>query len=489
MAKILCSRDYVVTISGSEVRVSALRDPATVHKFELRANTVEQEGQNAKKKSKNASKQEQQRRSEDTTLVEMDPHISTGRVLTAAFSKSGCHFAACTDQKELSLWDVENSWTKMWTKVVAKRCMAVTFDTRDAGLFVADKAGDVYRFDIRDPAGDGVLILGHVSMLLDVVVSPDNQFIVTAERDEKIRVSCLPNAYSIHTFCLGHTEFVNRLVILPSFDLLVSAAGDSSLRLWDYRTATELCRASFNWAKGGDSDAGEKTDATVACLSCCCRHNLVAMTILQQPFVPVYRVDQLDGKWTMEEIVRLECSCPPWSLTFNPDGRLWILLPDPAKPVVVYRVETCEDKNLKFLEASSEDKLASPGDWDFLKCSCNVPSEFAGLHKVPFDNMPDYLRRKQQRIQDFAAKKGHKRRRLQKKRAQEGGLDRGSPIEGASDGQEERSVEIHDADDSEDGEEEDEDVEGETVAVGDGEANDDELKEERNDAKKSKLDL
>ncbi|XP_071511666.1 tRNA (guanine-N(7)-)-methyltransferase non-catalytic subunit WDR4-like [Diadema antillarum] len=489
MAKILCSRDYVVTISGSEVRVSALRDPATVHKFELRASTVEPEGQNAKKKSKNASKQEQQRRSEDTTLVEMDPHVSTGRVLTAAFSKSGCHFAACTDQKELSLWDVENSWTKMWTKVVAKRCMALTFDMHEAALFVADKAGDVYRFDIRDKAGDGVLILGHVSMLLDVVVSPDNQFIITAERDEKIRVSCLPNAYSIHTFCLGHTEFVNRLVILPSFDLLVSAAGDSSLRLWDYRAATELCRTSFNWAKAGDSDAGEKTDATVACLSCCCRHSLVAMAILQQPFVPVYRVGQQDGIWTMEEIVRLECTHPPWSLTFDPDGRLWILLPDPAKPIVVYRVETCEDGKLKFLEASSEDKLAFSGDWDFLKCSCNVPSEFAGLHKVPFDNMPDYLRRKQQRIQDFAAKKGHKRHRLQKKRAQKGGQDTGSPIEGASDGQEERSVVIGDGDDSEDGEEDDEDVEGESVAVGDGEANDGEVEEERNDAKKSKLDL
>ncbi len=53
-----------------------------------------------------------------------------------------------------------------------------------------------------------VLLLGHLSMLLDVLVTDCSRFVVTCDRDEKIRVSRYPNAYNIHTYCLGHTEFV-----------------------------------------------------------------------------------------------------------------------------------------------------------------------------------------------------------------------------------------------------------------------------------------
>ena len=34
----------------------------------------------------------------------------------------------------------------------------------------------------------------------------EDKFVVTADRDEKIRISCYPNSYNIHQFCLGHTE-------------------------------------------------------------------------------------------------------------------------------------------------------------------------------------------------------------------------------------------------------------------------------------------
>lgn len=37
-------------------------------------------------------------------------------------------------------------------------------------------------------------------------VSPDDLFILTADRDEKIRVSWAAAPHSIEAFCLGHTE-------------------------------------------------------------------------------------------------------------------------------------------------------------------------------------------------------------------------------------------------------------------------------------------
>lgn len=37
-------------------------------------------------------------------------------------------------------------------------------------------------------------------------VSPDDCYVLTADRDEKIRVSWAAAPHSIESFCLGHTE-------------------------------------------------------------------------------------------------------------------------------------------------------------------------------------------------------------------------------------------------------------------------------------------
>lgn len=37
-------------------------------------------------------------------------------------------------------------------------------------------------------------------------VSPDDRYVLTADRDEKIRVSWAAAPHSIESFCLGHAE-------------------------------------------------------------------------------------------------------------------------------------------------------------------------------------------------------------------------------------------------------------------------------------------
>ena len=79
-------------------------------------------------------------------------------------------------------------------------------------------------------------------MLLDMVMSSCGKYIITCDRDEKIRVSKYPNAYNIECYCLGHTDFVNNLQVVHNFseNILLSASGDGSLRVWKYLEGKEV---------------------------------------------------------------------------------------------------------------------------------------------------------------------------------------------------------------------------------------------------------
>ncbi|KAK2626640.1 hypothetical protein QTJ16_003815 [Diplocarpon rosae] len=88
------------------------------------------------------------------------------------------------------------------------------------------------------PEFEHKLLLGHVSMLTDiaVVAHQGRDYIVTADRDEHIRVSRgIPQAHIIETFCLGHTEFITRLCFpLGREEVLISGGGEDELFVWEW---------------------------------------------------------------------------------------------------------------------------------------------------------------------------------------------------------------------------------------------------------------
>jgi hypothetical protein len=110
----------------------------------------------------------------------------------------------------------------------------------------------------------GRLLLGHTaSMLTDLKVANidcGNSFLLTCDRDEKIRVSSFPNAHVIHGFLLGHEAFVTSVAVdtsslnhreggsggvgsgerRKSLCCAVSYGGDHTLRLWDCMLGTQL---------------------------------------------------------------------------------------------------------------------------------------------------------------------------------------------------------------------------------------------------------
>lgn len=53
---------------------------------------------------------------------------------------------------------------------------------------------------------DGTLILGHTSLLTTFTLTDDEKYVISADRDEHIRVSWHPQGYVIERFCLGHKK-------------------------------------------------------------------------------------------------------------------------------------------------------------------------------------------------------------------------------------------------------------------------------------------
>ncbi|KAL8774747.1 MAG: hypothetical protein Q9209_000686 [Squamulea sp. 1 TL-2023] len=101
------------------------------------------------------------------------------------------------------------------------------------------------------------LLLGHVSLLTDLICvsvskpsiaePSERTYIITADRDEHIRVSRgMPQAYIIEGFCLGHTQFVSKLCI-PCWNpqWLISGGGDDYLLVWDWLSNRILCQTDL----------------------------------------------------------------------------------------------------------------------------------------------------------------------------------------------------------------------------------------------------
>ncbi|XP_078214928.1 tRNA (guanine-N(7)-)-methyltransferase non-catalytic subunit WDR4 isoform X9 [Callithrix jacchus] len=253
---------------------------------------------------------------------------------------------------------------------VARRCTALTFTASEEKILVADKSGDVYSFSVLEPHGCGQLELGHLSMLLDVAVSPDDCFILTADRDEKIRVSWAAAPHSIESFCLGHTEFVSRISMVPTQPgLLLSSSG---------RLAAS--RIAF-W----------------------CQENCVALLCDSTPVVYIFRVDA--GRQQLVDRQQLAFQHQVWDVAFEETQGLWVLQNCREAPLVLCRPVGGQWQSVPESAVLRKVSAVLHRNWAMMEGSASVDASFSSLYKATFDNMTSYLRKKEERLQQQLEKK------------------------------------------------------------------------------------
>ncbi|KAL9243068.1 hypothetical protein vseg_017000 [Gypsophila vaccaria] len=207
------------------------------------------------------------------------------------FSEKGRLLVSAGDDKQVKIWS-SDTWQCLCTINSEKRVSAVAVSKDEKYVCFADKFGVVWIVDITQLAENepvsskkGVPMFGHYcSIITSLEFSPDGQFIVSADRDFKIRASVFPKkplngVHDIQSFCLGHSEFVTCLTFVHNQEFphgyLVSGSGDSTVCLWDVTSGSLLCTTEVVREVG----LSEKTQPAVTDLCATSDGSLIAVAI------------------------------------------------------------------------------------------------------------------------------------------------------------------------------------------------------------------
>ncbi|KAF8216772.1 WD40-repeat-containing domain protein [Mycena galopus ATCC 62051] len=178
--------------------------------------------------------------------------LKSGPIRLAAVDKHGKHLATSGNDKLLKLWQIDGL-KLLNERELPKNPTGLAFTQDGQTILSSDKFGDIFSYELNPPPqtveqkkaslashenpSGGKLILGHTSFLTAFLLSFDEKFIITADRDEHIRVSWYPQGYNVEMYCLGHEKFVSALHIPPFAPTeLVSGGGDPMLKIWDWMT-------------------------------------------------------------------------------------------------------------------------------------------------------------------------------------------------------------------------------------------------------------
>ncbi|KAJ4914753.1 Transducin/WD40 repeat-like superfamily protein [Raphanus sativus] len=207
------------------------------------------------------------------------PHKDSVRAIS--YGASGKLFVSAGDDKLVKIWSAE-SWRCLNTISSEKRVSAVAISGNDSHVCYADKFGVVWVVELDGiseghqvlPSKKGAPLLSHYcSIITSLEFSPDGRYILSADRDFKIRVTVFPKeplqgAHEIQSFCLGHTEFVTCIAFVCNPELaqgyLMSGSGDSTVRLWDITSGSLLDTCEVSTMAGQiESNESEPVQVTV----------------------------------------------------------------------------------------------------------------------------------------------------------------------------------------------------------------------------------
>ncbi|GMH27953.1 hypothetical protein Nepgr_029796 [Nepenthes gracilis] len=230
------------------------------------------------------------------------------------FSGRGQLFVSAGDDKLVKIWDAD-TWKCLATVNSEKRVSAVSISKNELFVCFADKFGVVWAVSLdglnkiqASCNKKAVPILAHYCSIITCLdFSPDGRFIISADRDFKIRVTVFPEnplngAHEIQSFCLGHSEYVSSLAVVHNSDypqgFLLSGGGDSTVRMWDINSGSLLCTCEVG------TEVGLSNEPHAAVTDLCAPHGtLVAVAIQSFPGILLLGCDiSAKALWVLKAV-------------------------------------------------------------------------------------------------------------------------------------------------------------------------------------------
>ncbi|CAH2105561.1 unnamed protein product [Euphydryas editha] len=294
------------------------------------------------------------------------------------------------------------------TLTLPRSASKIRFDISSKRVLVADKTGDVLIFEILKE-DKGTKILGHLSLLLNILQTNDGKYIITSDRDEKIRVSCYPNAYNIQTFCLGHKEFVMHIELLPDIiEYLTSASGDGHIKVWNYisgklhytiDTYTDIknnndLKQSFSKLmneEGIEINSLPIVNYAVTKLSDC--SSLIAVTVHSYMKILFYNLKFVNKQFSHRLVLEIPFENSPISIKFH-NLSLYVYDILDSK-ILEYQVTT--DSDTIFVTLNKQIQVFENKEMEI--CKTFDHNSIKLLFKRKFDNVQEYKERKKMRLE------------------------------------------------------------------------------------------
>lgn len=313
------------------------------------------------------------------------------QITTLGFSLTGL-IAVSTANKWVLIYNENFEVIKSFS--ISRVASKISFSS-SGDIVVADKTGDVYLYKIREEVLNPVFLLGHRSIILDLVLTDCGKYIITCDRDEKIRVSHFPNAYNIVSFCLGHSEFVTAIKVVKH--LLISASGDGTLRFWNFLTGKQLNCINTNkfiddtnllqkFVMQINKEQVEVTALPISDMQVFCIGEIVyiAVSIYTYNCVQIYQLNLNDV--SVKYLTKFETDN---SFTYLLCEVLVIF----SNSIQLFKYQdACNIEDLDLLRKCYNDYkniITVEPDNDFISL----------LYKRKFDNVQEYLARKKQRLE------------------------------------------------------------------------------------------